>query len=557
MKGLGVRIVFACAVLCTSVPAGAAELAVIPYRVGNPSSDFPESTGGEYSRILAVASLMVKEDVEVTSPREIEADLERMKISTQEVITKDDLDLLGKTRRIDYFLAGSLSRKGGRYVSESVLYSVREGKVIARASVDDEDLLRLAGREIREALVPFKNRKASRDAVAGANEDILFLLDTSYLMSADWPSVKEAVTGYAAELIDSRRADTRVYIVPFSDRDSYASSSVSVNSIASVKTQLDRLKPAGGVGAEQFLRSLKYALNSIRWRQGGRTMIIISNSGFSSREAETYAVTARKKGILIHAISLGRIPGDSSEVLDRIASANGGAHSHASYHQRLYNAGGEPVEAYMENGRLFKSTGPDREWKNGLCEPGTQGRRRGTPKSFLEEIFYSGKGTAATPYALPDAYARITMERIINQGPLESNLDALVRRAMRAAPGRGAVRAAAGRVLASDGKVSFWMEVPDGDFMDYFENRQKAGSMVLIGVMVRKDPAATYGVSLVPKLRGLTGDLVPQSLKAGLADIVKRADYYSTRGVTFPPVWFISVKIESAERARVKDDIRD
>jgi hypothetical protein len=101
------------------------------------------------------------------------------------------------------------------------------------------------------------------------------------------------------------------------------------------------------------------------------------------------------------------------------------------------------------------------------------------------------------------------------------------------------------------------MEVPDGDFMDYFENRQKAGTTVLIGVMVRKDPAATYGVSLVPKLRGLAGDLVPQSLRAGLADIVKRADYYSTRGVTFPPVWFVSVKIESAERARAKDDIRD
>jgi hypothetical protein len=481
-----------------------------------------------------------------------------MKISTQEVITKDDLDLLGRTRRIDYFLAGSLSRKGGKYVSESVLYSVREGRVIARAAVEDEDLLSLAGKEIREALVPFRNRKTAREPDTGATEDVLFLLDLSYLMNADWPAVKEAVAGYAAELIDTRRADTRVYIVPFSDRNAYASSSVSVNSISSVRSELDKLKPAGGAGAEQFIQSLKYSLNSVRWRQGGRTMIIISNSSFASREAETYAVTARKKGILIHAVSLGRIPGEGSEVLDRIASANGGVHAHASYHQRLFNAGGEPVEVYMENGRLFKSAYPDRDWKNGLYEPGTQGRRRGSPKSFLDEIFFSGKGKAVVPYALPEAYARVSMERIINQGLLENNIDVLVRRAVRAAPDRGtSPRAGAGRVLISDGKVSFWMDVPDGEFMDYFENRQKAGSQVLIGVMVKKDPGATYGVSLVPRLRGLAGDLVPQSVRAGLGDIVKRADYYTTRGVSYPPVWFITVKVESAERARAKGDVRD
>ena len=555
------RIIFACAVLCAVVPVPirAAELAVIPYRIGNPSTDFPESTGKEYSRIIAVASIILKEDVEVTPPREIEADLDRMKISPQDIVTKDDLDLLGRTRRIDYFLTGDLSRKGGKYVSESVLYSVREGRVVARASVDDGDLLGLAGRDVREALVPFRNVKASREQDAGAAEDVLFLLDTSYLMSADWPSVKEAVTGYASELIDSRRADTRVYIVPFSDRDAYAASSVSVNSIASVRSELDRLKPAGSAGAEQFVRSLKYALNSVRWRQGGRTMIIISNSSFASRDVETYAVAARTKGIRIHAISLGRIAGEGSEVLDRIASAGGGMHEHVAYHQRLYNAGGEPVEAYMENGRLFRSTGPDRDWKNGLFKPGSRERRSGTPKSFLEEIFFSerDKARAITPYGLPDAFVRITMERIINQGPLESNLDVLVRRSALPSSDRGPSRAAAGRVLASDGKVSFWMDVPDGAFMEYFESRQKAGSMVLLGVTVKKNPASTYGVSLVPRVRGLSGDLVPQSLRAGLADIVKKPDYYSTRGVSYPPVWFVSVRIESAERGRPREDIRD
>ncbi len=559
MNGLGLRVVFACILLLACIPARAAELAVIPYRVGNPSSDFPESTGGEYARVLTVAALLMKEDVEVTSPREIEIDLDRMKISTQEVITKDDLDLLGRTRRIDYFLAGSLSRKGGRYVSESVLYSTREGRVIARAGVEDEDLLRLAGKEAREVLVVYRNRKAAREpGREGATEDVLFLLDMSYRMSADWASVREAVVGYAAELIDTRRADTRVYLVPCSDRAAYAVSSVSVNSISSVRSELEKLKPAGGSGGEHFIKSLKYALNSVRWRAGGRTLIIISNSRFSSREAETFAVMARKKGIRIHAISLGGIPGAGSEVLDRIAVSNGGDHEHASYHQRLYNSGGDPVEVYMENGRLFRSRYPDRGWKNGLYEPGTRGRGNGSPKDFLDELFFSEPGKTVAPYDLTDAYARITMERIINKGPLENNIGELVRRAAGAAPGRGVQPAAwKGRVLVSDGTVSFWMNVPDGEFMDFFENRQKAGSLILLGVMVKKDPNATYGVSLVPKLRGLSGDLVPQSLRAGLGDIVRRADYYTTKGLSYPPVWFVSVKVETAERARPRDDVRD
>ena len=374
MKKKGLRILYALALLCAFVPARAAELAVIPYRVGNPSSDFPESTGGEYARVLTVASLLMKEDVEVTSPREIETDLDRMKISTQEVITRDDLDLLGRTRRIDYFLAGNLSRKGGRYISESVLYSVREGRVIARAGVEDEDLLGLAGKEIREALVVYRNRKTVREPdQGGATEDALFLLDTSYRMSADWATVRDAVVGYAAELIDTRRADTRVYIVPFSDRAAYATSSVSVNSIASVRSELDKLKPAGSAGGGDFIKSLKYALNSVRWRAGGRTLVIISNSRFGSREAETFAVMARKKGIRIRAISLGGIPGEGSEVLDRIANSNGGVHAHASYHQRLYNADGEPVEVYMENGRLFRSRLPGSRMENRAVRGGYAG----------------------------------------------------------------------------------------------------------------------------------------------------------------------------------------
>src|SRR4030042_6893254 len=181
-----------------------------------------------------------------------------MKLSSQDVLTKDDLDLLGKTYLIDYILLGVLSRGGGTYRSESVLYSVRDGKIIIRTRVADKDLFRLAEKEIKEALVPFPNKPPRRGREGGWGAmDVLFLLDMSYQMSRDWDSVKNAVTGYTARLIDTLRLDTRVYLVPFSDRIPNPSGAVSVNSITTITGDLDKLNPGGGAGSEDFMKALQ------------------------------------------------------------------------------------------------------------------------------------------------------------------------------------------------------------------------------------------------------------------------------------------------------------
>ncbi|HNW31024.1 MAG TPA: hypothetical protein PKN50_21285, partial [Spirochaetota bacterium] len=51
------------ALFLLSASALHAEIAIIPYKVENSSVDFPESTGGEYSRLLSVASMLLKDDV--------------------------------------------------------------------------------------------------------------------------------------------------------------------------------------------------------------------------------------------------------------------------------------------------------------------------------------------------------------------------------------------------------------------------------------------------------------------------------------------------------------
>lgn len=536
-----------------------AEIAIIPYKVENSSADFPESTGGEYSRLLSVASLLLKDDVDIASPREVDLDLERMKLSPRDVITKEDLDVMGKTLHIDHFLLGSLARRGGVYRSESVLYSVREGRIVARARVSDRDLFGLAEKEIHEALRAYRGKTANApDSAGGGSMDLVLLVDLSYRIHRDWTSVKNAAVGLASHLIDSRRVDTRFYVVPFSDRAAYPSASVSVNSIPSVREELDKLKPAGVAGQEVFMQSLQYAVRNIKWRSAAKKMIIlVSNSFIGTGSADRYGVMARNKGIVINAVSLGGVPGDRSEVPGRLADITGGVHSHAAYHQKLFGPSGEGIGVFMENGRLFRSRVPEGEWRKGLYSREGPRKQHAKAKSFLEEIFVSEKKALPSPYDMTGAYTRATMEQVINQEKLEDNIDLLVKRGTGTTAGRKAAGpGAAGRALISDGTLSFWVTAPDGGFIDFFIDRQQRGLVFPLGVMVKKDSGSAYGVSLIPVIKGMGADYLPRSIRASLSDIVRRNDYYSTKGLSFPPVWFVDVKVEQAEKSRGERDIR-
>ena len=211
----------------------------------------------------------------------------------------------------------------------------------------------------------------------------------------------------------------------------------------------------------------------------------------------------------------------------------------------------------MENGRLFKSRVPDGEWEKGLFETTGSGRHYGKPKSFADEVFYEGKKFSVTPYTLPQGYTQITMERIINQEEWESNIGRLVPAVSKKGSGRRtAGRTLSGKALVSDGRISLWIMVHDDDFMNYFLDKQKTGHVSPIGVIVKKDPGSAYGITLVPAVKELTADYIPRCLATGLGDIVKRSEYYSTRGLMYPPVWFVNVKIDNAEKIRGSKDIR-
>ncbi len=533
-----------------------AEVAIIPYKINSASSDFPEKMGGEYSRLLSVAAMISKENLEVISPADVDTDLEQLKINPQELITGDDLDLLGKTRRIDYFLTGSLTKNRSGYRSESILYSVREKKITARMRVESSDLYKLGEKEVREAFVQYRNRIPREEAEA-MSMDVVFLLDNSYSVSNDWQSVKNAIVEFASDSIDTRRIDTRIYLVPFSDRRAYSASSVSINSITSLRQELDNLSPAGGQSTEGFAKSLRHAVQEVRWRNAARKLlIVVADSSVSAGEGDKYAVLGKNRGISIVSLCLGRISGDKCEAYERLAQITGGINAHVAYHQKLYDAKADSLDLYMENGRFFKSVVSGGEWRPGLFVRKRDSSGHGKLKSFLEEIFFNEKKVALLPHTMPDAYSRITMERVINYEKLEDNIAQLLGAVLGKGRRGRAAEGVIGKALISEGGVSFWIYPNSQDSMAMLENASKRGVYILLGVMAKKDPNAPYGVTLVPQIASLDSNYVPELLKARLSDFIKQSDYYLTRGLFFPPVWFVSVKVETAERLRSAEDIR-
>jgi len=114
-----------------------------------------------------------------------------------------------------------------------------------------------------------------------------------------------------------------------------------------------------------------------------------------------------------------------------------------------------------------------------------------------------------------------------------------------------------GRALISDGKISFWVKIKDQKIMNIFEKQGISGFYLKTGFNVRKSDSDAYGLEMVPVTADISSDYIPDLAKTTLSDIVKNQEFFTTKGLGSPPVWFVDVKIENIERYDQKIDVRD
>ena len=523
-------------------------IVVMPYRIEPP---LDKISGDDYAKMLSLGIMFTK-DIDVVNPSEVSLAMEMLGIRPEKEITAEHLHSLGLRCRAEYVLIGILKKSKGVYYYENVLYSVHNDDVLSRNSGKAKDLYSIVHQEIRDTLINLRDIKS---ITPKAKADVAIILDSSYSMSSEIDTVRNSITEFIGELIGKYGIDTRVYLIPSSDNRSFESMTMHQNSIKELQQRLDNIKPSGTAKADTILRSLTYALENIRWRgDASKDIVVINNSEVNKIFlAEQYAKKAKDRNIRISIISGGRVGGDLSD-LDRLSELTDGFDSAISYHQRLFDPQGNSYELYLQRGRVFYSLGEYKFWRDGiLSRKGKNTRYVKTPEYFEE--LYTAK-VKPWPENLAQFFSTAKGISIGEKNPLQSNI-ANIFDELKNYGFKKDSSFYYGKALISDGNISLWVRIRDRDVLEKFLSYSQRGILVKCGFTVSIAEGEPYGITLTPVASDITSDYITDFVRTSLIDIVKNKDYYMTKGIGRPPVWFINVKIENVESYIHAKDIRD
>ncbi|HPP94522.1 MAG TPA: VWA domain-containing protein [Spirochaetota bacterium] len=523
-------------------------IVVMPYRIEPP---LDKISGDDYAKMLSLGIMFTK-DIDVVNPSEVSLAMEMLGIRPEKEITAEHLHSLGLRCRAEYVLIGLLKKSKGVYYYENVLYSVHNDDVLSRNSGKAKDLYSIVHQEIRDTLINLRDIKS---ITPKAKADVAIILDSSYSMSSEIDTVRNSISEFIGELIGKYGIDTRVYLIPSSDNRSFESMTMHQNSIKELRQRLDNIKPSGTAKADTILRSLTYALENIRWRgDASKDIIVINNSEVNKIFlAEQYAKKAKDRNIRISIISGGRVGGDLSD-LDRLSELTDGFDSAISYHQRLFDPQGNSYELYLQRGRVFYSLGEYKFWRDGILSRKGKNQRYVKTPEYFEEL-YTAK-VKPWPENLAQFFSTAKGISIGEKNPLQSNI-ANIFDELKNYGFKKDSSFYYGKALISDGNISLWVRIRDRDVLEKFLSYSQRGILVKCGFTVSIAEGEPYGITLTPVASDITSDYITDFVRTSLIDIVKNKDYYMTKGIGRPPVWFINVKIENVESYIHAKDIRD
>ncbi len=533
---------------CVIGTSSFASIAVMPYRMETPGG---EMSGTDYARLVSLTILLTK-DADVLSPEETAIGMKQIGIKAEGVITEEDLHNFGVKYRLTYILIGTVTKKKGAYWFDNVFYSVKDRTIVSRNKNSAGNLFKLANLEVKETLFSINSKEQVKQQ---KQADVAFVLDLSYNIFDEWESVKDAIITLNSTLVGQYGVDSRIFILPFSDRKDEDLASMHNNSIKGVKDKLKNLQPAGSPDMKKFMSVLNHCIRNLKWRSGSiKEIYIITNSNLTGTfMSEKYAAEAKKKGIKISVISCGKVTGEFSDI-ERLPELTGGSSISVSYHQTVHDAKGEKHELYLQRGRVFHSMSLYRSWRGGLLVTKNKNPKYVKVPDTIEEIYLSK--AEVTPDRMSKVYSDEQNLKLIEKEKIQNNIAEIIE----SEQGRFAKGDAAsnfGKALVSDGKISLWVRVSDGKMMQAFAKNDGRGFYIKVGFIVKESKSEAYGVELIPVAIEITSDYIPEKCKATLSDIVKNPDYYSSTGVGFPPVWFVDVKIDNTESFEGRQDVRD
>jgi len=538
-----------------------ADVAVLPYKVESTTSSVSEETGNQYARLAGVAA-RISRGLDIYSPDMLERDMKSLSIDPRGVVDRKQLQLLGKTRYIDYIQTGTIMATGKSFKVKSILYSVARDTIVVRCEEEASTLFDLAEKETSELYFQFSESKwrGSPESV-----DMVVLVDNSYNMSHEIDQVREGIREMADAASMKWASDTRVFVVPLIGASPSSRGLEAVTAPYSLQRKLKKLELKKGSPVENVPRWISHISRSFRWRKDSmKTLCVVLNTRrVDYSMLHRYRYMLRNRGVTVNVLAGGKLHLRDRKSLQRMAASAKGTYYDTTYHQRLFDLQGNAIDVFLEGGRLFHGQVPGNRWKDGvLIRRGSGTLASATPKGFVDEVFYENRIQVLEPYDLKKEYQRISGKKILGSKKLEHNTGHLLKMTGETMgerqPGKG--QGVMARVMLSSGEQSVWVNVIRKEDLEFFRKKKNMGHTFMLGVSPVPQPAASYGLTFSPYhfITGMTGQYIPEMMKVSLKDIIVRQDHYRQEGLFSPPIWFVDVNVTEIRRKKgAGDDIRD
>lgn len=507
------------------------EIAVVPYR-GEFSGKNEPAAGEDYAKIIGLVA-RVKYGDRLYSSVQIARDMRGYRIDPSATITADDLMTIGKSRYMDYILTGTIIRGESGYTAASLLFSPEKGRVISRSKVSANTLYDLAEKDMDEL---YNYHVPQKKYLAVATADLVFLVDTSFHNADELSSIKEAILAVGDRLFNTMPG-SRICVVGFSEKKQYVSHEW-CGGMPRLNTVLAQIKPYGKGTEEGLAQALRFVGRDLRFQSQNRALWIYTNTALSPGKTVTEAreIAARKMEVTV--LAGGRIPSSGGGYASFVEITRGKL-SFSGYHQVFVDHTQREYHLFYEGGRLYQSEARQ-SWRDGI-------------KALkLRSIEKQG----ALPSHFP-AIARDEGITVIHSSPLETNITELTLKRYDAQKFLAKAGLPIARVLFGYGELSLWCDVSEQADLAFFRRQKNASFTFFLGVRVKSDKNAPYGLSILPiYFYDIEPEAVPEALKAPLSEILKNPGKYANDGLLSPPLWFTNVSVLEIRELKSSDDIR-
>lgn len=531
MKRIFLYIVVEMHILLLTVLSLYADIAVLPYKIESADPSFGQKMGIEYAKLVGLA-MYIQKGITVYSYDLLESDMREFGIDPQGIVDENKLTLLGKAQCIDHIQIGTITKSKKGYSVKSILYNVTQNKIVSRCSEFAHDLYELAITEMRSL---YLNYPDTQHSTTTSSYDIAFLIDNSYSASHEWKDIKKGILTLCDTISDGWN-DMRVYIVPILSHSKKMGMNV-ITSGTTLDDTLQELSLTKGI-VKSITPQLNYLAKSIPWRKDAKKLcVIIAASSCNYNEARSMRFILKKNNVTIYAVGTGTLTHADRVALSQFVDS----YYDVTYHQRMYDISGNPVDVFCEAERIFHGDAGAR-WTNGVTT------KTKAAKPFVAEVFGA---TVESPYELSTVYPKLSSIKILNTDELENNI---VDICQTIAVASTVQEKEVAQVLLSSEGYSLWLPVVDAGVLAYF--RQNQNIRMYIGISPKQDLGAPYGVALLPvAFTGVPGSHIPSMLKMTLKDIIQRKNF--SKGLFNPPVWFVPVIVKQIMVNSSQDDIRN